>query len=130
MIWHEVSLRWEVLGGTPRELSFTLLVTVSIYCTVRVFMSHEGINEDSRGEKICLRHQGRVSFLAMANWVADDISFCALITGKLRVKYRVSNEAYDDYGVCSCANHTSSFIFCLLFLFPLKHSYYLFIYLI
>lgn len=60
----------------------------------------------------------------MVNWAADDVSFCALITGKLRVKYMVLNEASDYCGVCSCTNHTSSFIFSLLFLFSLKNNFF------
>ena len=60
----------------------------------------------------------------MGNWVGDDVSFCALITGKLRVKYMVLNEAPDCYCMCSCTNHISSFIFSFLFLFPLKCHFF------
>lgn len=60
------------------------------------------------------------------NWVADDVSLCALITGKLRVKYMVLNEASDYFGLYSYTNHTLGFLFSLLLLLPLKQFFQLF----
>lgn len=61
-------------------------------------------------------------FLDMVNWIADDVSCYAVITGKLGVKYVALNEASDYYGMYSSITHTSSFIFFLLLLFFLKYN--------
>lgn len=101
-----------------------------VYCFIHYYniMKNQGIYIASK--RVCDDLWGanisqasiHIFFLDMVSWVADDVPLCAVITGKLGVKYVALNEASDYYGMYSCITHTSSFIFFLLLLFFLKYN--------